>query len=72
LNLNNIDIKSKPYSLYEGQLYKLGPNSILRQCLTFEEAVKVLLDFHEGLARGNFDINIIVRKVLALAIGGQH
>jgi hypothetical protein len=33
--------------------------------LTFEEAVKVLIDFHEGLARGRFGINTIIKKVLA-------
>jgi hypothetical protein len=51
--------------LYEGQLYKLGLDSILRQCLTFEKMAKVLANFHEGLARGHLCINIIIRKVLA-------
>jgi len=63
--MSRIAIKSKPYSLYEGQLYKLGPNSILWQCLTFEEAAKVSIDFHEGLIGRHFSINTIVRKVLA-------
>jgi hypothetical protein len=58
-------IKSKPYSLYERQLYKLGPDNILRQCLMFEKTVKILADFHEGLIGGHFGINTTVRKVLA-------
>jgi ASC-1-like (ASCH) protein len=62
---SRIDIKYKPYSLYEGQLYKLGSDNILQQCLTFEEMVKVLANFHEGLVGGHFGINNIVRKVLA-------
>ncbi len=62
---NHIVIKSKPYSLYEVQLYKLGPNNILQQCLMFEEAFKVLADFHEGLVGGHFNINTNIIKVLA-------
>jgi hypothetical protein len=33
--------------------------------LTFEEAIKVFVDFHERPVGGHFDINIIVKKVLA-------
>jgi hypothetical protein len=51
--------------LYEGQLYKLGPNNILRQCLIFEEMAKVLADFHERHVGGHLCINTIVRKILA-------
>jgi hypothetical protein len=32
--------------------------------LTFEEVAKVLIDFHEGLARGRFGINTIIKKIL--------
>ncbi len=60
-----IVIKSKPYSLYEGQLYKLGLYNIVQQCLMFEEAIKVLADFHEGLDGGHFNINTNIIKVLA-------
>jgi hypothetical protein len=31
----------------------------------FQEAVKVLVDFHEGLVGGHFNINTFVKKVLA-------
>jgi hypothetical protein len=50
--------------LYERQLYKLGPDGILWQCLTFEEAAKISTDFHEG-PRGHFGINTTIKKVLA-------
>ncbi len=62
---SRIAIKSRPYSLYEGKLYKLGLDNILRQCLTFEEVTKILVDFYEAPTRGHFDINTIVKKVLA-------
>jgi hypothetical protein len=33
--------------------------------LAFEEAIKVLINFHEGLVKGRFGINTIVKKILA-------
>jgi hypothetical protein len=51
--------------LYEGQLYKLGLDSILRQCLTFEEVVKILANFHEGPVGGHLCIDITIKKILA-------
>ncbi len=33
--------------------------------MTFEEAAKILTNFHEGLARRHFNINIIFKKILA-------
>jgi hypothetical protein len=33
--------------------------------LTFEEAIKIFVDFHERPAGRHFGINIIVRKILA-------
>ncbi len=60
-----IVIKFRPYSLYEGQLYKLGLDNILQQCLTFEEAIKVFVDFHERPNERHFNINITIRIVLA-------
>ncbi len=62
---SRIAIKFRPYSLYERKLYKLKPNNILWQCLAFEEAIKVLINFHEGLVKGRFSINTIVKKILA-------
>ncbi len=62
---SRIAIKFRTYSLYERQLYKLGPNNILRRCLTFQEVAKVLIDFHEGPTKGRFGINTTVKKILA-------
>jgi len=47
---SKIVIKSKPYILYNEKLHKLGPNNILHQCLSLLEGVRVLVDFHKGLA----------------------
>jgi hypothetical protein len=64
-------IKIKPYTLYDGHLYKLGPNGVLRQCLTPIEASKVLEEFHEGPIRGHYGSNMIVKKLCQHAIDGQ-
>jgi hypothetical protein len=32
--------------------------------MTFEEVVKILANFHEGLVGGHFNINNIVKKIL--------
>jgi len=32
----------------------------------FEEAVKILANFHEGLTGGHFDISTIVRKSIGI------
>ncbi len=47
---SKIVIKSKPYTLYNEKLHKLGPNNILHQCLSLIKGVRVLVDFHERLA----------------------
>ncbi len=62
---SHIVIKSRPYSLYEGKIYKPRLDNILWHCLTFEKTIKILVNFYEGPTRGHFDINTIVKKVLA-------
>ncbi len=46
-------IKTRPYTLCDGHLPKLGPNGMLRQCLTPIETSKVLEEFHEGSIGGH-------------------
>ncbi len=46
-------IKTRPYTLCDGHLPKLGPNGMLRQCLTPIETSKVLEEFHEGSVGGH-------------------
>jgi hypothetical protein len=39
---NQLVIKARPNTLCDGHLHKLGPDGMLRQCLTPIEASKVL------------------------------
>ncbi len=59
-----IVIRVKPYTLYDKQLYKLGLDGVLRQCLLLEEVFKILKYFHEGAVGGHFGMNTIIRKIL--------
>jgi hypothetical protein len=67
---SQIVIRAKPYTLYDGQLYKLGLDGVLWQCLFLEKAFKILKDFHEGLVGGHFGMNNIVRNIFIQTIGG--
>jgi len=50
--------------LYDRQLYKLGLNSVLYQCLPSNETFRLLVDLHEGSIRRHFGSNIVVKKIL--------
>ncbi len=58
-------IKTRPYTLYDGHLYKLGPNGVLKQCLTPIEAFKVLEEFHEGPIGGHYGSNTTMKKIMS-------
>lgn len=51
--------------MYDKQLYILGLNNVLYQCLPPNEAFRLLVDLHEGSIRRHFGNNTIVKKVLA-------
>jgi hypothetical protein len=59
-------IKARPYTLCDGHLHKLGPDEVLRQCLTPIEAFKVLEEFHERPAGGHYSSNTIVKKFMSI------
>jgi hypothetical protein len=42
------------FSLIAGQLYKMGPNEILRRCVIEVERPLILAEAHEGIARGHY------------------
>jgi hypothetical protein len=62
---SQIVIKAKPYTLYDGQLYKSGPNGVLRHGLFSREVFKELEGFHERLVGGHFGMNTTIRKILS-------
>jgi hypothetical protein len=42
------------FSLIVGQLYKMGPDDILRICVMEEERSLILVEVHEGIAGGHY------------------
>jgi hypothetical protein len=58
-------IKARPYILCDGHLHKLGPNGVLKQCLTPIEASKVLEKFHEGSGRSHYYSNTTMKKIMS-------
>jgi site-specific recombinase XerC len=56
--------KSKPFTLKEGIVYRMGQGNKMRRCLTTSKAQNILKELHEGVARGQFVIDIIAKKNL--------
>ena len=46
--------KSASFTWIEGNLFKLGPDHILRRCVREEEVFDILLTCHDGPCGGNF------------------
>jgi hypothetical protein len=42
------------FQLIDGQLYKMGPNEILRRCVMESEIPLILAEAHEGIAGGHY------------------
>jgi hypothetical protein len=52
------------FSLIAGQLYKMGPDEILRRCVMEAERPLILVEAHEGIARGHYAGKATAQKVL--------
>jgi hypothetical protein len=52
------------FSLIAGQLYKMGPDEILRRCVTETERPLILTEAHEGIVGGHYAGKATVQKVL--------
>jgi hypothetical protein len=50
--------KTKPFTLKNGELYKMGQNNKPQRCLTGIEAQMVMKELHEGPLKGHFAIEI--------------
>jgi len=42
------------FSLIVGQLYKMGPNEILRRCVMEAKIPLILIEAHEGITGGHY------------------
>jgi hypothetical protein len=47
-------VKVEDYQLIVGHLYKLGVDNILRRCVMDNEIPIILVEAHEGIARGHY------------------
>jgi len=54
----------KPYHIIGDTLYRLGSDSVLRRCLTIEEAERVLNDCHSGACGGHMSGYATAQKIL--------
>jgi hypothetical protein len=52
------------FSLITSQLYKMGPDEILRRCIMETERPWILAESHEGIAGGHYLGKETVKKVL--------
>jgi hypothetical protein len=58
------------FSLIVGNLYKMGPDGILRRCVMEAERTLILIEAHEGIAGGHYVGKQLRRIFLELAFGG--
>ena len=56
--------QSQPYRIVGDTLYRIGVDSVLRRCLTLEEAEKVLNDCHSGACGGHMSGYATAQKIL--------
>jgi hypothetical protein len=56
--------QSQPYRIIGDTLYRLGADSVLRRCLTHEEAERVLNDCHSGACGGHMSGYATAQKIL--------
>ena len=56
--------QSQPYRIVGDTLYRIGVDSVLRRCLTLEEAEKVLNDYHSGACGGHMSGYATSQKIL--------
>jgi hypothetical protein len=57
-------VRAIVFSLIAGQLYKMGPDEILRRCVMEEERPLILVKAHEGIVGGNYAGKETTQKVL--------
>src|SRR6202034_2345491 len=56
--------KSTPFTWIGGNLFKLGPDQILRHCVREEEVFDILLTYHDGPCGGHFVAKRTTFKIL--------
>lgn len=57
-------LKSKPFTLLGGQLYKAGPDGILQRCVNPHKVPPILEDAHGHLSSGHYPGPITAQRIL--------
>ena len=61
-------VKAADYMLIMGQLYKLGPDEILRRCFFDHERQWVMVEAHAGVSGGHYAEKATMCKILQVGI----
>jgi hypothetical protein len=61
-------VRAAYFSLIVGQVYKMGPNEILRRCVMEAERPLILTEDHEGIAGGHYVGKATAQKVLRVGL----
>jgi hypothetical protein len=57
-------VRAADFSIIDGQLYKMGPDEILRRCIMGSEKPLILANSHEGIIGGHYAGKETMHKVL--------
>ena len=61
-------VKAADFTLIVGQLYKIGPDEVLRRCVMPHEKEAIIREAHSGATRGHFVGNPIAQKIIAAGL----
>ncbi|KAL3702027.1 hypothetical protein R1sor_020049 [Riccia sorocarpa] len=61
--VKSFHINALPFTLIQGVLYRMGPDNVLRRCLSAEEIPTVLKASHTDEAGGHFSGELTARKI---------
>ena len=59
-----LTIKVAPFTLINGNLYKLGLDDILRRCAPEHEREDIIQEAHSRAAAGHFSVETTIKKIL--------
>ena len=63
-----LTIKATPFTLINGNLYKLGLDDVLRRCALEHEREDIIQEAHSGEAGGQFSVEITIKKILQVGL----
>ena len=61
-------VRASDFTLIAGQLYKMGPDEILRRCVLEHENLLILDEAHFGAAGGHYAGKATAQKILTAGL----